>query len=125
MLGWHLDTGLGGPLSGLPQKMRTEDQGHMTATPTCVCKCQAPAICLRPHIIYRNCVIICGVVAWSPVAHTPARLPPKVGYKLELSRAHAPHTLSICRILYRDRPVMLTISTSPVVGRVDRRGYDG
>ena len=35
--------------------------------------------------------------------------------KLELSRAHTPHTPSICSLLYRDRPVMLTISTKPVV----------
>ena len=45
--------------------------------------------------------------------------------KLELSRAHTPRALSICRFLHRDRPVMLTISTSPVVGMVDGRGYDG
>ena len=44
--------------------------------------------------------------------------------KLELSRAHTPRALSICRFLHRDRPVMLTISTSPVVGMVDGRGYD-
>ena len=43
---------------------------------------------------------------------------------LELSRAHTPYALSICRFLHRDRPVMLTISTSPVVGMVDGRGYD-
>ena len=47
--------------------------------------------------------------------------------KLELcsSRAHTPRALSIFRFLHRDRPVMLTISTSPVVGMVDGRGYDG
>ena len=45
--------------------------------------------------------------------------------ELELSRAHTPHALSICRSLHGDRPVMLTISTSPVVGIVDGRGYDG
>ena len=46
--------------------------------------------------------------------------------KLELSRAHTPRALSgICRFLHRDRPVMLTISASPVVGMVDGRGYDG
>ena len=45
--------------------------------------------------------------------------------KLELSRAHTPRMLSICRFLHRDRPVMLMISTSPVVGMVDGCGYDG
>ena len=47
--------------------------------------------------------------------------------KLELSRAHTPCALSICRFLHRaiDKPVMLTISTSPVVGMVDGHGYDG
>ena len=48
-----------------------------------------------------------------------------IHYKLELSRAHTPRALSSCRFLHRDRPVMLTISTSPVVGMVDGRGYDG
>ena len=45
--------------------------------------------------------------------------------KLELSRAHTPCALSICRFLHRDRPIMLTISTSTVVGMVDGCGYDG
>ena len=47
--------------------------------------------------------------------------------KLELSRVHhsTPHALSICRFLHRDRPIMLTISTSPAVGMVDGCGYDG
>ena len=49
----------------------------------------------------------------------------EVSIKLELSRAHTPHVLSICRFLHRDRPAMLTISTSPVVGMLDGRGYDG
>ena len=44
--------------------------------------------------------------------------------ELELSRAHTPCTLNICRFLHRDRPVMLMISTSPVVVMVDGRGYD-
>ena len=50
-----------------------------------------------------------------------------MGYniELELSRAHALRALGICRFLHRDRPVMLTISTSPAVGMVDRSGYDG
>ena len=36
-------------------------------------------------------------------------------FKLELSRAHTLCALSICKFLRWDRPVMLTISTSPVV----------
>ena len=51
--------------------------------------------------------------------------PCECSVKLELSRARTPRALSICRILYRDRPIMLTISTSPLVGRVDGCGYDG
>ena len=35
--------------------------------------------------------------------------------QLELSRAHTPHALSIGRFLYRDRSILLMISTSPVV----------
>ena len=46
--------------------------------------------------------------------------------KLELSRAHTRARLASESVnLYRDRPVMLTISTSLVVGTVDGRGYDG
>ena len=56
-------------------------------------------------------------------------------HKLELSRAHTPRVPSICNLLHRDGPVMLTTSTRPVVrlhcillvlvGMVDApRGYD-
>ena len=57
--------------------------------------------------------------------------------KLELSGAHTPCAPSVCSLLHRDRPVMLTISTRPVVhmskklmlivvvGTDDRRGYNG
>ena len=55
-------------------------------------------------------------------------------FQLELSRTHTPRMPSICSLLHRDRPVMLTISTRSVVhmnrklmlivlvGMVDGRG---
>ena len=43
--------------------------------------------------------------------------------KLELSRAHTPHAPSICSLLYRGRPVMLMISTRPVVRMSSASGH--
>ena len=43
--------------------------------------------------------------------------------KLELSRAHIPHVPSICSLLYRDRPVMLMISTKLVVCMSSASGH--
>ena len=60
-------------------------------------------------------LLLQAVCTWSCSVLFSGRFTAFTIFKLELSRAHTPRTPSICNLLHRDRPVMLMISTRPVV----------